>query len=164
MRKKPNRTRIPPEVRFWAKVNKNGPVHPVLGTACWVWTASVHSANGYGLFGRVGATTESAHRASWFFAHGDTHIGLCVLHRCDRKLCVRPDHLFLGTHADNSSDMVKKDRGAHGERHGQAKLTCDIVRQLRSGQMTALEAMDATGVSEWAIKNALTFKSWRHVQ
>jgi hypothetical protein len=54
-----------------------------------------------------------AHRLAWIDAYGSIPAGLYVCHHCDRKLCVRPDHLFLGTAQDNSRDMIAK--GRHGQ-------------------------------------------------
>jgi hypothetical protein len=88
--------------RFWNKVNK------VEGT-CWLWTG-VSSSVGYGRFcWRERATSLiGAHRVSWMLTYGDIPDGLFVLHKCDVKLCVNPDHLWLGTNADNIRDAADK--------------------------------------------------------
>lgn len=97
-----------PEVeRFWAKVDKSGPVpehRPELGQ-CWVWTANA-IPKGYGLFGR----NRYAHRYSWEIHFGPVPGKLWVLHKCDNPSCVRPTHLFLGTARDNYADMRTKGR------------------------------------------------------
>jgi hypothetical protein len=123
-------------VRFWAKVNKDGPVPahiPELGK-CWVWTGSTNG-DGYGTFTlgskldcsrRVG---EKTHRVAWFMANGkwpQVH----VLHRCDNPACVRIKHLFLGNHADNMADKKAKGRTSHGASHPRAKLTDEEARQI----------------------------------
>lgn len=96
----------PLAVRFWEKVEK--------GPGCWEWRASV-ATNGYGQVwtdtsaGR-GGKKMAAHRCAWLLTHGELPAGLCVLHRCDNPLCVRPDHLFLGTLSDNTQDMLAKGR------------------------------------------------------
>lgn len=89
------------EDRFWAKVDRGG--------ECWLWTAG-RDSSGYGSL-RTGHTKVSAHRLSWQLHHGQIPPGQNVLHRCDNPRCVRPDHLFLGTQADNVADMVAKGRG-----------------------------------------------------
>lgn len=103
---------------FWSNVNKDGPVPehmPELGP-CWVWTAG-RFACGYGQFAK-GRPSRYAHRISWALANGPVPDGLWVLHKCDNRPCVRPDHLFLGTHADNMRDMVEKGRSTVGDRNG----------------------------------------------
>lgn len=109
------------EVRFWAKVNKDGPTMPHMDTPCWVWTACKFKY-GYGQFSARRQTLH-AHRVAWMLANGpiphdgSTH-GICVCHRCDRRDCCRVDHLFLGTNADNVRDMASKGRQARGDKHG----------------------------------------------
>ncbi len=107
--------------RFWPKVDKNGPIHPVLGTACWDWTGQTDGKFGYGriavgmLRGQFAARPErmpriGTHRVGWELANGPIPSGMCVCHKCDRPSCVRADHLFLGTMADNDADKATKGR------------------------------------------------------
>lgn len=104
--------------RFWAKVDKLGPiVRPELGP-CWVWTAGL-TGDGYGAFGwGPKCRTGRAHRFAWEIANGSIPKGLCVLHRCDNPKCVRADHLFVGTSADNTRDRHAKGRTARGDMSG----------------------------------------------
>lgn len=105
---KMKRTIQPPDRRFWSKVN--------ISTSCWNWIGCLNN-KGYGEF-RVWKTwSEYAHRFSWALHFGPIPNGLKVLHRCDNPRCVRPDHLFLGTQADNVADMLAKGRESHD--HGQ---------------------------------------------
>lgn len=88
--------------RFNAKIDKSGD--------CWLWTGGVKSKeHPYGKFS-MGKCSVKAHRAAWLIANGPIAEGLHVLHRCDNPRCVRPEHLFLGTHQQNMADMHAKGR------------------------------------------------------
>ena len=97
--------------RFWNKVMKI-----VETDECWEWIA-FKNKDGYGLFGYNGKN-QKAHRVSWQLHNGPIPDGLCVLHKCDNPSCVNPNHLFLGTNADNIKDRVNKNRtvGKHGRK------------------------------------------------
>lgn len=93
---------------------------PEPNTGCWLWLSGTN--NGYGilsLYEVYGRRTVLAHRASWEFHRGPIPEGLCVLHRCDTPPCINPAHLFLGTIADNTHDMIAKGRAAWQRRPGE---------------------------------------------
>lgn len=92
---------------------------------CWEWSGGT-SGSGYGkLFD--GAGTASAHRVAHKAWIGPIPDGMSVLHRCDNRICIRPEHLFLGTTADNAQDMHAK-----GRQNDPLKLTDDQVAQIRA--------------------------------
>lgn len=85
--------------KFWKKVNKT--------ETCWLWEGCL-KADGYGWLMRGKSINWTAHRYSWFIHNGEIPNNLHVLHKCDVRNCVNPNHLFLGTHQDNMLDMVQK--------------------------------------------------------
>ena len=95
----------PLEQRFWERVRKSD--------GCWLWTGR-HRPDGYGQLLTAERRVVYAHRLAYEIHHGPIPDGMFVCHHCDNTPCVRPDHLFLGTHADNMRDMREKGRAANG--------------------------------------------------
>jgi len=88
---------------------------------------------------------------------GDAH----VLHRCDVRACVRPSHLFLGTHADNMTDRDEKGRTPNGEDCTNAKLTWAAVEEIRKADGVAISALARKhGVSRISIRRVLSGETW----
>mgnify|MGYP001568119767 CR=1 FL=1 len=144
--------------KFWNKVDRSGEVD-----SCWVWMGARRS-NGYGNFNAGNGKTASAHKLSFFLTTGDYPTDKNVLHRCDNRLCVNPAHLFLGTFADNSADMVAKKRSTYGERNPMSKLTERDVMAIRKeyseGQVTHQYLADQYVVCRATIQLVTKGKIW----
>ncbi len=112
-----------------------------------------------------------AHRVAWMLYRGEIPPGLCVLHRCDVRWCVNPNHLFLGTHQDNMSDMAAKGRSKphdnNGEANGAAKLSVAKVLEIRAryaaGGVLQIDLATEFGVTDSVISEIITGKAWKSV-
>ena len=131
---------------------------------CWNWTGSC-SDTGYGCF--YDGKAHAAHRYSYERSVGPIPPGLVVMHACDNRRCVRPDHLGVGTKADNSGDMARKGRarpsGLKGERHGESKLTESAVVEILTTDESGRSLAARYRVSESAVSLVRRRKSWRHM-
>jgi hypothetical protein len=152
--------------RFWRSVRKS--------EGCWEWTAGRFSDGmRYGQF-RVGKKKLKAHRFSYMIHHGSIPDGMKVLHKCDNPICMRPDHHFLGTNADNTDDMVRKGRAKNGskehaylyrgELNPAAKITAEIAGEIRrktSEGVPRKMMVKAFGLSPTQVANIARGQSWR---
>lgn len=138
----------------------------VLPSGCHIWVGNING-HGYGMI-RDGKRKVRAHRVSWELANGPILDGLMVLHRCDVRCCVNPDHLFLGTQDHNMKDMGRKGRargGARGERQGSSKLRESDVRRIRgmAGHFPTAEIAEKFGVDPSNVRLIVAGKAWKHV-
>ena len=136
------------------------------GPNCWEWTAG-RISSGYGLLSADGRRI-LAHRFSYELHIGPVPDGVFVLHRCDNRLCIRPDHLFLGTQADNVADMEAKGRdhkrGQPGEQNNQARIDAAAVRAIRATRDPAWKVAAAFGVSRGLIYAIRQRRLWKHIE
>lgn len=146
-----------PEDRFFSKFI------PEPNSGCWLWEAGVNAC-GYGTI-RVERRSTLAHRLSWEIHKGVIPEGFNVLHQCDVRCCVNPEHLFLGTQTVNIHDMEAKGRSYHpsGEKHGRAKVTEDDVRTIRADCRPARILAKIYGIAHVNILAIKNRKTWGHV-
>lgn len=140
---------------------------PEPNTGCFLWFGA-HLPRGYGRFCFDGRT-QLAHRLAWQWANGRTAAGRVVRHRCDNPCCVNPDHLLIGTQADNLRDCAERGRARfvplRGERNGRAKLTEKAVREIRGliGKEPAKVIAKHYGVTPTLIGYIKNGRKWGHV-
>jgi|Wag4MinimDraft_6_1082665.scaffolds.fasta_scaffold02228_9 hypothetical protein len=132
---------------------------------CIVFTGS-RQASGHGEIAYKGRKFR-AHRLSYITHVGPIPQGMVICHKCDNPPCINPEHLFLGTQADNLKDARQKGRmkapNPRGERHGLAKLNAEKVAAIRSDQRTQREIAKEYGVHQTTIKNIKLNRTWKHV-
>lgn len=126
---------------------------------CWNWTASTR--HGYGQF-RVGDDTMQAHRVSYALCKGAVPEGMYVLHRCNNRACVNPDHLYLGTFSDNIEDAMVAKAYLGGRKLMWDDVVC-IKKMLRDGIKQWLIAWTYQ-VSRTTINCISTRRTWSHVR
>ncbi len=140
--------------RFMEKVDWRSP-------DCWLWTAGTAST-GYGKFWLDGKM-QSAHRVSFMFTHGRNADGL-VLHRCGNRRCVRPSHLYEGTHKDNHKDMVNDGNLVvlRGEDSPASKLTESQVALIRASNLSTRKLGRIFDVGSASISRIKRGVDWKH--
>ena len=136
---------------------------------CWEWQGSV-SDKGYGqvTISRLSKSTMKSHRVSYLQYKGQIPEGLFVLHECDNRKCVNPDHLFTGTAKDNTDDMIRKGRyhsgSSYGSTNGASKLTEDEVLQLvQQLNLNNKQLADKYKISSNTVSDIRTGKTWNHL-
>lgn len=127
-------------------------------TRCIEWQKGRHPA-GYGII-RFRNNDWSTHRVSWVLNNGEIPTGLHVCHQCDNPPCINPDHLFLGTMADNMRDMANKGRAKRGEQHHWVKLTEKDVLAIRKMSGLRIEIAKKFNVCPANITAIKKRRSW----
>lgn len=146
------------ESKFWKRVQ--------ISESCWLWTGKKLAK--YGYLSVRDERSVKAHRFSYELHYGPIPDGLLVCHHCDNPPCVRPDHLFLGTQADNNRDkMIKgRHRAAHSETHHSAKLTNTQVQEIRilsANGSSRKSVAEIFNVTTGTISHIVTGRNWQHV-
>jgi hypothetical protein len=136
------------EERFFAKVNKT--------ETCWLWTGCKRPG-GYGQV-TINKKAYSTNRISYEMHKGKIPDGLIIRHKCDIPSCVNPDHLEIGTHKDNTRDMIER-----GRRKGNIKLTEEQVKEvkelLKLGK-TQREIAKQFKINQGTVQHINSGKSW----
>ncbi len=146
-------------VRFWEKVKKVND-----SDSCWDWIGSkLTSKLPYGQI-QINRRPHLAHRISWELNYGEIPEHYCVLHKCDNPCCVRPTHLFLGSHADNNGDRHRKGRDARGMKNGNSSLDEDKIRMIKKLKLQGLgcrKISRITGINHSTICGITSGRSWK---
>lgn len=134
-------------------------VSPEPNSGCWLWTGAVNDS-GYGLF----RNNERAHRVSYEIHKGPIPNGLVACHKCDNRLCVNPDHIFIGTKGDNNRDMHAKGRAnrPRGEAN-HSRLSGEQVEFVLLSQLGTRQLGRLLGVSHTCISRIRRGLRWKHV-
>lgn len=159
-----------PAVRFWAKVDRSqGP------DACWPWRAG-RDRQGYGKFwvrsgvGETGRTVHASRVALGLFLGRPVADDKSACHHCDNPPCCNPAHLYEGSSDANANDRHSRGRDPHGERHGRARLTEELVRQIRAAYRPNTRGAGPVslarrfGLSSRTVRNVVYRLAWRHIR
>lgn len=153
------------EDRFWKYVKKS--------VYCWNWIGASRGKSGYGCI-KFNNKNVDAHRVSWILAHGDIPKGLLVCHRCDNRICVNPEHLFLGTYKDNTRDAFKKGRQSTKKaveaivsrklKPSCSKINYELAEKIRSDylnkKMTMIELSSKYGIHRVSVWRCIKKITW----
>lgn len=134
------------------EVNDNG---------CWICTSHARTA-GYPYI-TLNRKRRKLSRVIYELYKGNIPEGMVVMHQCDNPQCINPEHLSVGTHKDNTHDMIQKRRNHYGVKNYQAKLNDDLVRYIRSSKIGCTTLARELGVSKTLILKVRWNEIWTHV-
>jgi hypothetical protein len=143
---------------------------PEPNSGCWLWLGTMTNS-GYGMIGsggnrKNGGKPMGAHQAAWVVSRGAIPGGMQVCHHCDVKVCINPDHLYLGTPKKNMEDAAARGRLRRGMERRNAKFSDDDIRDIRkrhaSGE-TYCAIGRAFGVGHTHVRKIVTGEIWAHV-
>jgi len=141
--------------RFWSKVG------PAPSSCCWKWTACKNK-DGYGAF-RLKYKLVLAHRVAYTLTKGEIPDGLIVRHTCDNPACCNPDHLILGTQADNMADRGERKRQSKGEQHYASKLTATQAMEIYNSPLKQDDIAKLYNITQTTISKIKHKQTWKHI-
>lgn len=146
----------------------NSLVYPEPNTGCWLW-AGRHDPAGYGRVSERSWGYQMVHRYSYALHKGDFDKNMDVLHKCDNRACVNPDHLYLGDQKQNNIDKKLRGRSGRcpGSKNGNSVLTEELVLDIRKkyadGNTTSRKLAREYDVSQYAVMCIIQRKHWKHI-
>lgn len=136
---------------------------PEPNSGCWLWLGNLHEG-GYGDFRLRGGQRIRAHVWSFKNAGNKVPRGKFILHTCDIRCCVNPDHLYAGTKKENTHDCIRRGRFPIGVTHGHAKLDPEKVRLIRADERAQHVIAAVFGVHQMTVSFIKRRLTWKHVQ
>jgi hypothetical protein len=138
----------------------------IITPGCWIWKGK-RDRDGYGLLVQKleKPVTQKAHRVAYELYVGEIPNGFLVRHKCDNPSCVNPDHLEVGTHADNMLDKKMRGRAVslRGDQCGRAKITSETAMLIRNDKRPKFQISAEFGISLRAIYDVQNLKTWTHI-
>ena len=161
---------VPLKERLLRRINKNGPIPqhcPELGS-CWKLKSRSKHPHKYIVVFTEPKKSDLAHRISWRIHRGEIPNGLLVLHKCDNRACVNPEHLFLGDYGDNFRDCIAKGRFnfRRGEQHPDTTIserTAKKIIMLRKKGLGPTAISKRMNLPYWTVYGIWSGTRWKHL-